>query len=519
MFRSRKIHFIILVLMLCITAGFGSRASAQGQMLADTGFRPKTDGFAFQNYTNQSVQQNLTPAEMVRMFGDVVCADKNTPCTLIPPAQQIMDEVNKIMNNGHCEGMAALSLVLYAQKEKASQFGGATTPDLKLDNTTLQREIAYFFTTQVTSPTADARVKDKTPNEIVDMLLAAMKDGKNATEYYSIGFWKRGFKEGHAVTPYAISDQGNNIVWIMIYDNNFPGEERHIEVDRKANTWKYSAAASPDIPESLYEGDADSKTLAITPLSVRFQQQVCFFCASSSAKAGGFAAAATAYNQITLLSDSKTNDANILISDASGHKIGYDGDKFVNDFPDAQFIPVMSDDLWSDDPEPFYYIPQGVAFTITVDGSQLKAQEPVDIVMIGAGYDLSVEGIQLDLNQKDTITFSPDGTSISYKSSNAESPDLVLGISHTGADYEFDVKGVEVEAGDTINAKLDYDKGQLLINNTNTKTPSVFDVSVTKIEDTGSTTVSKTGISVDPGKGIFIDFGKMSGTDIPTENE
>src|SRR6476661_8357416 len=113
--QFQRSGFVLTLLVITLLfAVYGkttvNKASAQGTMLADTGFRPATDGFAFQNYTNASVQQNLTPVEMKRMFGEQVCADKNDPCTLTPPAQQVMDEVNKIMDGGHCEGMAALSI-------------------------------------------------------------------------------------------------------------------------------------------------------------------------------------------------------------------------------------------------------------------------------------------------------------------------------------------------------------------------------------------------------------------------
>ena len=520
----RKLQLVTLIGVILFLSVFSSHRAlgqTQDQPLADTTFRPKTDGFAFQNYTNEKVVQNLTAVEMVKMFGNGVCADQATPCTLIPPAQQFMDEINKGMNDGHCEGMAALSLVLFEQKEKAADFGGNTMADLKFETPALQSEIARFFSTQATTPTRTGEVKGKTPNEIVDLLVGAMKDGAKSAELYTLGFYKREFKGGHAVTPYAVVDKGNDLVWIMIYDNNFPGEERYIEVDRKANTWKYSAAASPDIPESLYEGDADSKTMTITPTTPRLQLQDCSFCAAGgSANAGDFAAAAPKFNEISLVSQSAANNTNLLITDASGHKIGYEGGKFVNDFPGADFQPVTSDsNLWSDNPEPIYFIPQGVAFTVTLDGSEVKVKEPTDVVMLGAGYSLAVEGINLDPNQKDTITFSPDGTEIGYKSSNAESPNIVVGVVHTGADYEFDIKGAEVQAGDTIHTKLDFDKGQLLFSNTNTTAHSIFDLTVHKITDKGDHVLSKAGIDVAPGKGIFIDFGKISGTDIPTENQ
>jgi len=83
---------------------------------------------------------------------------------------------------------------------------------------------------------------------------------------------------GHAITPYAVTDQGDDIYWVFVYDNNWPGEERYIEVDLYAETWQYNAATNPDEPESLYEGDAETETLSLTPTSTRLEPQECDFC-------------------------------------------------------------------------------------------------------------------------------------------------------------------------------------------------------------------------------------------------
>jgi len=67
-------------------------------------------------------------------------------------------------------------------------------------------------------------------------------------------------------------------VWIMHYDNNYPGEERHIEVDKKP-TLAYTTAADPNGSESGYKGDADTKTLTIAPSGAHGRWSV-VFCGS-----------------------------------------------------------------------------------------------------------------------------------------------------------------------------------------------------------------------------------------------
>ncbi|MFM7886337.1 MAG: hypothetical protein ACKPCM_06540 [Pseudanabaena sp.] len=322
-------------------------------LTADLGFRPATNGFSFENYGKDSSIKNLSPVEMQRMFGNQVCATSGENCILTPPAQLWMKEVNKSMNGGHCERMAALSMILYADKDKVSGFGNP--PDLALQgNEKLQREIAYWFATQYAQPTAKSEIKDKTPSELLDILLSTMKPNVRIDETYTMGIYQAGFTGGHAITPYGVEDLGNGKYAVIVYDNNHPKVERKVEIDRNTNTWKYYAATNPDEPEATYIGDADTKTLTLTPTPPRYERQACNFCGDETstenssektvAKNGNIGdGIAPKFNQIFL-----EGDADLLITNGN-QKIGYENGKFVNTFSGATFIPVKSSELWQDD--------------------------------------------------------------------------------------------------------------------------------------------------------------------------
>jgi hypothetical protein len=372
---------LIVLLLSAATTTTARPVLQEGKIVADLGFRPGTNGFGFENYGNDHGAQNLTPAEMRRLFGDKVCAQLDgDKCVLTPPAEQAMETVNQAMGGGHCEGMAVLSLLMYGEEKKASDFGGSKAFDLKLeDNAKLQREIALWFATQHTSPAGASEIK-KVPAEILDIMIGAMKDGASAKEAYTIGIYKPDYTDGHAITPYAVKMIGDDVYHVMVYDNNFPGQERFLEVNRKANTWSYSASTNPDVPESLYEGDAETKTLTLTPTTPRMKQQECDFCADSgSAKVPGLARAAAKHNAIYLESLDDENLIDLLIVDSNGKRLGRVGSKIVNEIPGADFRPVKSSDLWKNDEEPVYFVPVGVSFTITIDGSQLKKEQSANV--------------------------------------------------------------------------------------------------------------------------------------------
>ncbi len=84
---------------------------------------------------------------------------------------------------------------------------------------------------------------------------------KHATEWWALGIYKRDFSGGHAITPYAVEDQGNGLYHVFVYDNNYPNETRIMEINRDDETWSYEASTNPDVEADLYEGDIDTPNI------------------------------------------------------------------------------------------------------------------------------------------------------------------------------------------------------------------------------------------------------------------
>ena len=351
------------------TTGAEGSVDTSGNYMADLGFRPDANGFGFPNYGGQG-ETNLTPNDLQRMFGDAVCVSiEGGQCTLTPPGNQWLEQINGAMNGGHCEGMAVLSNLFYTGKLKAADFGADTVPALQIaGNEPLQREIAYWWATQSTQP-ARSGIVAQTPSGVVNTLLTAFAAGREGSDQYAVGIYKRDRTGGHAITPYAVEGRGNGVYWIMVYDNNYPGAARAIEVDTTKDTWRYSGSTNPAEPADEYEGDADTKTLELAPIAPRLGHQDCPFCDAPAAAHGGgllFApmsqTASTEYNEIWL-----EGDADLLISDTEGHRMGFKGGKFINEIPGAKSNGnKFGVNVWDNDAEPVYYIPTNIDFTISV---------------------------------------------------------------------------------------------------------------------------------------------------------
>ena len=470
-----------------VAAGAKGVKASLGGKPGGVPFAPSTQGFKFQNYGNEDGIENLTPAEVKRMFGPDVCADmEGETCILTPAAKQWMDETNKGMDGGHCEGLATMALLFDLKKLNASDFGAPTAYELAIEgNTKLQHEIAYWFSTQFVAPMSDAEIRDLTPNQVVDKLTQAFTSGADS---FTLGIYMPDGSGGHATTPYAIVEKSDAETWIMHYDNNFPGEARHIDVDRKANSWKYFTAADPKEPGSVYEGDAGTHSMTLAPTSIRLGKLACPFCGEVDDPADD-ERRAKGSRQIIL-----DGDANLLITDDAGKRIGFVGGKLVNEIAGAKAIAPKAGSRRAD-AEPIYEIPSGHALKVTLDGSTLAKEEATDVSLIAHGYTMGVYGVELDPGEKDTIEFSWDWKHVSYTTDSDETPDLELGVTTRAADFSFAIKAGGETGGQRVDVSIDVKTGTLSVEAKSKDGTSSYEVEITRIDDKGEQVFKHKGVA------------------------
>lgn len=479
---------------------------------ADSGFRPENNGFSFENYGDNIQVENLTAVEMQRLFGDQVCASQAAgECILTPPAKQWMKEINNYMAGGHCEGMAVLSMLMYSNHVDPADFGGSSAYDLAINNEALQREIAYWWTTQATWPAASVKINES-PQAVVDALIETYTSYPAPAEEWVMGIYMSDFSGGHAITPFAVEDKGEGIYHILVYDNNWPDQSRVVEVDYDANTWRYQASTNPNEPESLYEGDQSTQTLEIVGINQRMVMQDCDFCAGGGASGQlrggrGLAAASQEFNQIWL-----NGQADLQIVTEDGRRIGFFDGEFINEIEGARGDNMkFGVDIWDIDNEPVYYIPLGIQFSITVDASRSAEGITNDVVMIGPGYDLVVAELYLDPGTSDTITVSPDGTMLAYSTEYNDAPDMIFGVETPAADYEFIIAALDIESGAEFVVELDMDEGYLSVNTDNTTEYGIYEIVMYRIDDEGESWFQNDDIYMEPGDTSYFLFSEWEG--------
>jgi hypothetical protein len=500
------------------TEGDASAVSSSGVYVSDLGFRPDANGFGFPNYGGQG-ETNLTPNDVRRMFGDQACASiEGDQCILTPPGNQWLEQISNAMNGGHCEGMAVLSNLFYTGKVNPADFGAATVPELQIaGNEPLQREIGYWWATQATQP-ARSGIVAQTPSGVVNTLLTSFASGSTGGDQFAVGIYKRDRTGGHAITPYAVEDRGEGVYWIMVYDNNYPGAARAIEVNTTTDTWIYSGSTNPAEAADTYEGDAETKTLELAPIAPRLGQQDCPFCdAPATSYSGGarlapmLQAATPQYNEIWL-----EGDADLLITDNEGHRIGFKDGAFINEIPNAKSNGnKFGVNVWDVDSEPVYYIPTNIDFSISIDGSRLTEPMSSTVTMIGPGYALEVSDIILAPGQVDTLDVSPDGSLLSYRTDSGETPFMMVAIETDASDYLFGVYGEEMAPGEALNLALDTKEGWLSIDSIDNTAPGSYSLVVAKYDDQGEQIFGAEGIALDPDDVIYVDYLKWPGNGQP----
>ncbi len=506
---------------------------------ADSGFRPEMNGFSFENYGNELGVVDLTSEEMQSMFGDQVCSGDDA-CTLIPGARRWMEEANEAMNGGHCEGMAVLSLLMYYELIDPEYFGGAAANELNISDQELQREIAYWWATQVTTPANSYRVYG--PNEVLKVLTVTFKEGKNASETWTMGVFKDDGSGGHAITPFAIVDKGDGIYGILVYDNNYPGQTRMVEVDVNNDAFSYEASPNPQTESDLYTG----QNLEISGTNGRLEQQECGFCQedegvddSVDESATEKAAKSVKGSYVQVWHD---GHADMLIIDDQGHSLGWlSNGTFVNEIPGAKVHGFLTEK--GNKSEYLYWLPSGINYSVSLDGAGLQKEEKQEVTTIGPGYYTEAEGLPISKETHGQVGFSSAGSryDVSYQCDGRGSPSFRAGVqTKSGPSYEFHVRKNSTASGndsDTFgkltSMGVDRDGGRLKVKSgssgdgniydqeaggpkaesgkSESSDSDLYDLKVAMLSEKGPEIFLHSGIALDEGDAMIVDYSDWDG--------
>jgi hypothetical protein len=197
------------------------------------GMQPLTDGFAFANFPVSWYEDEFAAADMVAMFGadPSVCIDGIVePCELTAEAAAFARMVNQSRASGHCEGLVAVAQARFNESSEPP------TSDLADESQTIKAIMRAFATQFI--PEVRSEVERWMASSLADKVKALETSLATGDIMYSLGVYTEG--GGHAILPYAVEYRTPTTPRIMVYDSNWPGRNRWVDVDLTTETWTFS---------------------------------------------------------------------------------------------------------------------------------------------------------------------------------------------------------------------------------------------------------------------------------------
>jgi hypothetical protein len=262
----------VATLLMVLAVSACSRGSAKVELVpVATELRPTPHGYSFANFAASASPEEFNADDLVKMFGSEACAGGVTsPCDPIAEAAAWARMVNQARSSGHCEGI----VVEASQRFELSLL--PPTVDL-VNEGEVTHEIIRTFATQFLPEVQEETIDwgKQSLKKIIGELIESFKTGKAK---YSMGLYTD--QGGHAVLPYAIEFPTAESARIQLYDSNWPGKNRFVDVDLKAEQWTFSFSG-PDPENDPNAWTGGKGYMDLTSLDTR-GNSTCPFCASKS---------------------------------------------------------------------------------------------------------------------------------------------------------------------------------------------------------------------------------------------
>ena len=236
-----------------------------------TTMRPLSDGFSFPNFPSSVSVETFDVNDLVTMFGNGVCVDgKADPCIPTAEAAAWARMVNQARASGHCEGLVVQSAVRFASAVNPK------TVDLPNEGE-VTHGIYRAFATQFL-PEAQAETDEWAKKSLREIANALVESFKTGSAQYTLGVYTE--KGGHAVLPYAIEFIDKDHALVQVYDSNWPGKNRYVELDFAKKQWQFSFAGKDPAndPKAWTGGEG---WIDLTSLASR-ASATCPFCGSDN---------------------------------------------------------------------------------------------------------------------------------------------------------------------------------------------------------------------------------------------
>ncbi len=435
----------------------------EGDVVADTGFRPNPDGMGFENFGDIR-PSDLTEEDIRLLLGDgAVWTEPGGGTVLKATARQIAEPLLDNMSGGHCFGIGIVGMRLFEDIPLSTGAVGVNGVDptapaaIDLQKFQLRNPISVDMARQFTSATLFSEILASGvdgPTAAFAVIRATFEGGDTIPV---LGLMDRDGAGGHAVSPYAITDEGDGRFYLHVWDNNFPdNDELAIEIDTAADTWRFvNTGPSGGTPYPEFNGDTTTGNFAYVTWEMLETYQ-------PSIQAGKIRIQTSGDNQL-------------LVSAEDGRQIGYDFETgtIVREYPGAEIAPIFDVNSGPD-----YLIPVDPGGTELPDDidqlldEMLEVQagparengdEPVDLLLslTGEVFVSQMGGVSLEEGEIFDFLFHPSGRVFAVD--GEEVPVSELGFEFAINDdpaqigYLFEIEDIQIPQGSSVLVLINED--------------------------------------------------------------
>jgi len=207
----------------------------------------------------------------------------------------------------------------------------------------------------------------------------------------------------------------------------------------------------------------------------------------------------------------------LLIVNSQGQRLGYDGTKLVQEIPGAT---VSRPRTGKGAAQPIYFVPNGEAYSITLNGQGVQAGVvgTSTVSFFGQGMSIAVRDLQLNHADQHKLTLSADAQNLGFVAgNNITSPTFRISTTiKTGpgvflggpTSYQFQVGNVDLTKGQQLDFSLNKPTGQFDFKATGgAATASNYDLDIVRTDTNSTQAFKKTGISLSPTDTHQLNFG------------
>ena len=505
---------------------FGGKdeGAPQGTVVADSGFRPYPHGFPLPNWGSADdfaqnaliygVPQRITLNQLLkgdyaspaplnslalrRTLGNGVCRDpkaidpKTGECDLILGADLLAQSIETGALGGHCFGMAAAAAALYNGQIPANQVGASglgINAANQMGKPAIETITRLFGTQYFNSEILELLNGGTSPTEVVQTLIRELPSGQVP---YVLGLIGDG--GGHAITPYAVTDRGDGLFDIAVYDNNFPLQALAVTVDTTTDSFVYTSATNPNSPDYTWSSENDS-VVGLVPMDMILSKQPCPVCRG---KDNGTLLSFSSWESVN------SDEIGINLLDANGDPLSRDLYRVFGPLnPETEKLSSA----------PLIAVEPGVEFGVRVATGKLKTPQPLEVYAMSNGN--SEYLLMESLPSNGVIVFGVGESSALFESNKATSPRMQQ--LWDGVRRSIDVNGhpLVLPAGATAFQNWDRPSKRVTYDSSAKRTVT-WNVQVSGFSDDGDVNWVGLGVKVPAGAKIVVDYAKATSTIAPT---